>query len=106
MADMTAIAFRRGGPEQLRSAVIPRPEPGPTEVLVRVNAAGVNPVDWKTRSGSGVYGFFDQSHPMVLGWDVAGEVAETVPGVTRFQVGDRVFGMPRFPNRPLAMPNT
>ena len=97
MIDMTAITFEKGGPDQLRSTLIPRPEPGPTEALVRVNAAGVNPVDWKTRSGSGVYGFFDQNNPMVLGWDIAGEVAEVGPGVTRFQVGDRVFGMPRFP---------
>jgi NADPH:quinone reductase-like Zn-dependent oxidoreductase len=98
MADMTAITFQRGGPEQLHASSIPRPEPGPTEVLIRAKAVGVNPVDWKTRNGSGVYGFFDHDRPMVLGWDVAGEVAETGPGVTRFQVGDRVFGMPRFPH--------
>ena len=98
MTDMTAITFHRGGPEQLHTSTIPRPKPGPTEVLVRVNAAGINPVDWKTRNGSGVYGFFDPNRPMVLGWDVAGEVFETGPGVTRFQVGDRVFGMPRFPH--------
>jgi D-arabinose 1-dehydrogenase-like Zn-dependent alcohol dehydrogenase len=59
-------------------AEVPVPEPGPIEVLVRVRAAGINPVDWKTRRGAGVRGFFDASSPMVLGWDVAteGAVAE------------------------------
>jgi len=77
---------------------LPAPEPGPTEVLVKVHAAGVNPVDWKTRTGVGVNGFFDPDAPMVLGWDIAGEVVEVGAGVTRFAVGDRVFGMPRFPH--------
>ena len=47
----------------------PRPEPGPTEVLVRVAAAGVNPVDWKVRAGGGFL-----APPFALGWDVAGVV--------------------------------
>lgn len=79
-------------------ADLPKPEPGPTEVLVRVHAAGVNPVDWKTRTGVGMNAFFDPAAPMVLGCDIAGEVVEVGAGVTRFAVGDRVFGMPRFPH--------
>lgn len=92
---MNAIAV---GPDGVFSAVdIERPSPGPTEVLIEVAAAGVNPVDWKTRDGQGVRGFFDPEAPIILGWDVAGEVVALGAGVTRFALGDRVFGMPRFP---------
>ena len=72
---------------------VERPAPGPTEVLVRVTAAGVNPVDWKTRSGGG----FLREPPFTIGWDVAGVVEEVGYGVTWLAPGDRVFGMPRFP---------
>ena len=65
---------------------------------MRVTAVGVNSVDWKTRAGEGMYRFFDPAESMVLGWDVAGVVEEAGVGVTRFQKGDRVFGMPRFPH--------
>jgi NADPH:quinone reductase-like Zn-dependent oxidoreductase len=87
-----------GGPEVLELVDVPRPEPGPSEVLVRVAAAGVNPVDWKTRSRGGVLG----QPPFTVGWDVAGVVEEVGPGVTRFAAGDRVFGMPRFPREAAA----
>lgn len=72
------------------------PEPLPTEVRVRVSAAGVNPVDAKVRRGLSVARFMGEL-PLVLGWDLAGVVESVAPGVTRFQLGDRVFGMPRFP---------
>ena len=72
------------------------PEPIPTEVLVRVHAAGVNPVDWKTRKGSGMAGVLGDP-PWRIGWDVAGVVEEVGMGVTRFRPGDEVFGMPWFP---------
>lgn len=86
------VVSELGGPEVLRVEERERPEPGPTEVRVRVRAAGVNPVDWKTRARGG---FLEP--PFVPGWDVAGEVDALGRGVTRFAVGDRVFGMPRFP---------
>lgn len=95
---MKAVTFSDTDPSQLSVTDIPAPEPVPTEVLVRVHAAGINPVDWKSLQGAGVRSFFDPSSPMVLGWDVAGEVVELGAGVTRFEVGDRVFGMPRFPH--------
>ena len=87
-----------GGPEVLQLVEVPRPVPGPTEVLVRVSAAGVNPVDWKTRARGGVLG----EPPFTVGWDVSGVVEEVGAGVTRFQLGDRVFGMPRFPGEAAA----
>jgi NADPH:quinone reductase-like Zn-dependent oxidoreductase len=98
-ATMRAIRLDRfGGPEVLLPAELPRPAPGPTEVLVRVHAAGVNPVDWKTRAGRGMARVLGDP-PLVPGWDVAGVVAAVGFGVTRFAPGDRVFGMPHFPRR-------
>lgn len=87
-----------GGPEVLRLVEVPRPAPTPTEVLVRTAAAGVNPVDWKTRARGGFLG----GPPFTVGWDVAGVVEEVGFGVTRFAPGDRVFGMPRFPHEAAA----
>ncbi len=87
-----------GGPEVLELTEVARPEPGPIEVLVHVAAAGVNPVDWKTRTRGNMLG----PPPFTVGWDVAGVVAALGMGVTRFAVGDRVFGMPRFPREAAA----
>jgi NADPH:quinone reductase-like Zn-dependent oxidoreductase len=82
-----------GGPEVLTLVEVERPSPRPTEVLVRVLGAGVNPVDWKTRAGSGMR----LPLPATVGWDVSGVVEQVGAGVTRFRPGDKVFGMPRFP---------
>jgi NADPH:quinone reductase-like Zn-dependent oxidoreductase len=72
---------------------VARPKPLITEVLVRVCAAGTNPVDAFIRGGQ-----FPLLPPgSIPGWDVSGVVEEVVPGVTRFRVGDEVFGMPLFP---------
>src|SRR4051795_12118802 len=89
-----------GGPEVLELGERPRPEPIATEVRVRVEAAGVNPVDWKVRSGKGSAALGDP--PFTLGWDVAGVVDAVGPGVTRFAVGDPVFGLPWFPREAAA----
>jgi NADPH:quinone reductase-like Zn-dependent oxidoreductase len=87
-----------GGPEVLRAAEVEAPEPIPTEVQVRVRAAGVNPVDFKTRAGKGAASSMG-GFPLILGWDVCGEVTAVGGGVTRFAVGDEVFGMPWFPRQ-------
>src|ERR671931_462550 len=84
-----------GGPEVMRLVEVDRPQPLPTEVLVRVHAAGVNPVDWKTRAGQGML----RALPFVVGWDVAGVVEAVGRGVTRFAPGDEVLGMPWFPRQ-------
>jgi NADPH:quinone reductase-like Zn-dependent oxidoreductase len=84
-----------GGPEVLELAEVPAPEPIATEVQVRVDAAGVNPVDLKTRAGHGMAGILEP--PMTVGWDVAGTVTAVGVGVTRFRVGEEVLGMPWFP---------
>lgn len=85
-----------GGPQVLTVEQVPRPVPLPTEVLVRVQAAGVNPVDWKTRGGTGMAGVLGDP-PFVLGWDVAGVVEQVGYGVTTLTPGDEVYGMPWFP---------
>jgi NADPH:quinone reductase-like Zn-dependent oxidoreductase len=64
--------------------------------VVRVTAAGINPVDWKIRRYGGDTRAIGEP-PLLLGWDVAGVVEETSRSMTRFAVGDRVFGMPFFP---------
>jgi NADPH:quinone reductase-like Zn-dependent oxidoreductase len=65
-------------------------------VLIRIAASGINPVDYKTRRYGGNPRAVGEP-PFILGWDVAGVVEETSRSLTRFAVGDRVFGMPRFP---------
>lgn len=94
---MRAVSQERAGaPDVLKVVETARPEPGRGEILVRVRAAGVNPADWKTRE-RGV--FADGSMPpFTLGFDVAGVVEAVGAGVTIFQPGDEVFGMPRFPH--------
>ncbi len=87
-----------GPGQELEIVQVNRPSALPGEVLVRVCAAGVNPVDWKTRAGGGIAGLLGDG-PLVPGWDVSGVVEEVGPGVTRFEVGDEVYGMPRFPGR-------
>jgi NADPH:quinone reductase-like Zn-dependent oxidoreductase len=96
-SSMRAIVARSfGGPEVLQLEQVQRPELIPTQVLVRVIAAGVNPIDAKTRSGGG---FAPEAGPLphIPGWEFSGVVEKTGFGVTRFQPGDEVFGMPFFP---------
>jgi NADPH:quinone reductase-like Zn-dependent oxidoreductase len=83
-----------GGPEVLRLADVPEPAPLPTEVVVRVKAIGINPVETYIRAGR--FPFAGQP-PVILGWDISGVVESVVPGVNRFAPGDEVFGMPLFP---------
>lgn len=85
-----------GGPDVLKMITTDRPVPGPTEILVRVHTAGVNPTDWKSRTqGQFLSG---AKTPFTLGFDVSGVVEAVGLGVTVFAPGDKVFGMPRFPH--------
>jgi NADPH:quinone reductase-like Zn-dependent oxidoreductase len=96
MATMHAVRLHQyGAAENLVYEETQRPEPQKGEVLVRVRAAGVNPVDWKTREGRGVADTLES--PIILGWDIAGVVEEVGGGVDHFVAGDEVFGMVRFP---------
>ncbi|WP_019159605.1 NADP-dependent oxidoreductase [Brevibacterium senegalense] len=91
---MTAMRQEEhGGPEVLHAVEVPRPVPGISEILVRVHAAGVNPTDWKHRSGRRFLG----DPPYTLGWDVSGVVEAVGLGVTLHAPGDEVFGMLPYP---------
>lgn len=85
------------GPAALRLTNLPTPTPGPDEVLLRTTALSLNPVDVKTSYGKGVYGLLKDESPLILGWDVVGEVVAVGASVTTFQPGDVAFGMVNFP---------
>ena len=90
---MKAIRIHQyGGPEVLAQVEMQRPTPGPSEVLIKVQAASVNPVDWKLRAGL-VKDIFPLTFPSTLGWDVSGTVEEVGAGVTRFKRGDEVYAL-------------
>jgi len=74
-----------------REVDLPCPVPGPGQVLVRVHASGVNPLDTKIRAGKAAHA--RQPLPAVLGLDVAGEIADVGPGVSTFRRGEAVYGM-------------
>ncbi len=90
---MKAVVVRQyGGPEVLRFEEYPDPVPGPGEVLVRVAATSVNPIDYKRRAGL-TKDFYPIQFPGLIGVDIAGTVAKIGPGVDGFSVGDQVFAM-------------
>ncbi|MGY1503088.1 quinone oxidoreductase family protein [Streptomyces sp. QTS52] len=90
-----AYVFTRfGGPETEAFVDVDRPRPGPGQLLVAVRAAGVNPVDWKQRTGYARAGGAARELPAVFGNEVAGVVAEIGEDVIGFAVGDAVFGNP------------
>jgi NADPH:quinone reductase-like Zn-dependent oxidoreductase len=85
---MQGIQFTQfGGPEVLELVELPDPEPGPGQVRVAVRAAGVNPIDWKVRSGA-----MGGDLPKRTGQEVAGVVDKLGDGVTGIEVGEAVFG--------------
>ena len=86
------VVHEYGGPEVLKFEDYPDPVAGPGEVLVRVAAASVNPIDYNRRAGF-TKDFFTMKFPGLIGVDVAGTVAKIGPGVDNFSIGDRVFAM-------------
>jgi len=79
-----------GSPDVMRFDSIPRPDPGPGEVLVKVEAAGVGPWDGWIRAGKSA---LPQPLPLTLGSDLAGEVVAVGPGVACPRVGELVYGV-------------
>ncbi|WP_248910300.1 NADP-dependent oxidoreductase [Halocatena marina] len=87
-----------GSPDVLRYEDAPRPEPLDDEVLVRVHAAGINPVDWRIRQGMPMVSMLPENpFPLILGMDVSGVVEQVGVSVTGFESGDAVFGVNGFP---------
>lgn len=94
MQTMMAVRMHRyGGPEVLAYEEVPRPKPARDEVLVRVAAAAVNPVDWKIREGY-LKEMLPHQLPLIMGWDASGLVTAVGAGITRFKIGDEVFSRP------------
>ncbi|MGF1582550.1 MAG: NADP-dependent oxidoreductase [Gemmataceae bacterium] len=92
MSTMKAVHMHAfGGPEVLVYGDAPKPEPSSREVLIRVKAVGVNPVDWKIREG-GLGSLIEKKLPHILGCDVAGIVEDVGDEVTNFRSGDPVYG--------------
>ena len=86
------VVHEYGGPEVLKFEDYPDPVPGPGEVLVRVAATSVNPIDYKRRAGL-TKDLYPVQFPGLIGVDVAGTVVKNGPGVEGFSVGDQVFAM-------------
>jgi NADPH:quinone reductase-like Zn-dependent oxidoreductase len=90
---MKAVVLRAyGGVEQLSYEDVEKPKPAVGEVLVRIAAASVNPIDWKLRSGA-MRSMFPLNFPAVLGRDMAGEIVELGHGVSGFAIGQRVMAL-------------
>jgi NADPH:quinone reductase-like Zn-dependent oxidoreductase len=86
------VVHQYGGPEVLKFEDYPDPVPGAGEVLVRVAAASVNPIDYKRRAGL-TKDFYPLKFPGLIGVDVAGTAVKIGPGVDGFSIGDQVFAM-------------
>jgi NADPH:quinone reductase-like Zn-dependent oxidoreductase len=86
------VVHQYGGPEVLKFEDYPDPMPGPGEVLVRVAATSVNPIDYKRRAGL-TKDFYPIKFPGLMGVDIAGTVVKAGPGVEGFSAGDQVFAM-------------
>src|SRR5450759_40459 len=95
MKAITLTGF--GGVENLVKTDIPIPDISDNEVLVKVKAISINPVDIKTRKGRGHASKLKEYNPIILGWDISGIVDKTGKSVTSFKKGDEVFGMINFP---------
>ena len=86
------VVHQYGGPDVLKFEEYPNPTPGPGEVLVRVAATSVNPIDYKRRAGL-TKDFYPIKFPGLIGVDIAGTVVKIGRGVEDFSVGDQVFAM-------------
>lgn len=91
---LTTVQTTTGAPDVIEIVEAADPVPGAGQVRIRMQAAGINPVDVNVRSGA--YPLLGEP-PFTLGWDVAGVVDAVGPDVTEHAVGDLVFGMPAFP---------
>jgi NADPH:quinone reductase-like Zn-dependent oxidoreductase len=89
---MKAVVLHQyGPPSNLVLEEVADPTAGPNQILIELHAAGINPIDWKMRSGV-AREVFPVEFPAILGFDVAGIVRSVGEGVTGFNPGDRVFG--------------
>lgn len=89
---MKAVQYAEYGVDKpIAVAEVAKPKAEAGQVLIKVHAAGINPIDWKVRNG--LFAGLVQNLPIIPGYDVAGEVAEVGNGVTQFKTGDQVYAM-------------
>lgn len=93
METRAVVIEEYGHADQLKESEVTLPELGEHQVLVRVKATSVNPIDWKLREGY-LAQMMPWDFPIILGWDVAGEIAEVGSEVKDWQVGQAVFARP------------
>jgi NADPH:quinone reductase-like Zn-dependent oxidoreductase len=97
---MKAIVLTEAGSaDNLILQGVDKPQPKEGEVLIKVKAISINPVDVKTRKGGALLEGLQKDPPVILGWDIAGDVSAVGTGVTKFKVSDKVFGMINFPGQ-------
>ncbi len=89
--------YQYGDVDTLVYEDVAKPTPDNNEVLLKIHAAGVNPIDWKTRQGKGIAATLTDPFPLILGWDVSGVVEQVGTDVSKFEVGNEVYGMISFP---------
>ncbi len=95
---MKAIRIHKyGGPQTMQLEEVERPVPAFDEILVKVYASGINPVDFVVREGKDAALSYNLNLPLVLGWDASGIIEEVGNEVTIFKKGDAVYGIPNFP---------
>lgn len=96
----TILLEKTGGVENFLYKETVQPKISENEVLVAVRALSVNPVDYKVRSNEAVLeAIYGKKQPAILGWDIAGTVSAVGNKISKFKVGDRVFGMINFPGQ-------
>lgn len=95
---MKAIILKHyGSIENLIEEEVPKPTPKLNQVLIKVNATSINPIDVKTRMGMGAANWSAITPPFILGWDISGTIENTDRSVKQFKIGDEVFGSIGFP---------
>jgi NADPH:quinone reductase-like Zn-dependent oxidoreductase len=95
---MKAVRIHKfGSPDVMQIEEVQRPAPAPDEILVKIYASGINPMDWRIRKGGEVADRLNIKLPLTPGWDAAGVVEEVGRDVTGFKKGDEVYGVPNFP---------
>lgn len=92
------ILSQQGGVENFALVDIPVPEIKTDEVLIKVKAVSINPADAIVRESKQVSWIFGDERPIILGWDVSGEVVKVGEDVQELKIGDEVFGVIRHPH--------